>query len=168
MTLRRNYITRIRLVYLHPVLQPVDFRFRFPLGWMTPDLHLLPLLALVGVGRNLEFLLQVGDSDVGEPGLGVPLSGDCYARAMIVSEELLHLVPSNINSGLCEPDPGLRVNMVLGTRVLLHLVIALKVDAKRVRHLAVELSGLGLDDEVILRFFKEDRKCKVRRISRRK
>ena len=92
------------------------------------------------------------------------LAGDRHAGAVVVTEELLDLVPGDLDGGLGEPDAGLRVHVVLHVRVRLDVIVALEVDAQRVRNLALELGRLRLDDECVRRLLHEDGQGVVGRV----
>ena len=117
--------------------------------------YLLPLHALVSVGRNLKLLLEKGNRDVGEAGLAVPLARHGHACAVVVPEELLHLVPGDLYAGLCVAYPRRRLHVVLSGCLALYLVVALEVDREGVRHTAVQL-GAPFDNESVRRLLEED------------
>ena len=135
----------VALVHQLLVLQPVDLRVWLTPGWIAsviiiniiiiiiiiiiiraaPELELSARGALVGVGRGLELLLEEGHGDQRQPGLDVALSAGGHAAAVVIPEELLHLVPGDPPPGLGDPDPGLGVHVVLGDGLVLDLVLAL-------------------------------------------
>ena len=83
-------------------------------------------------------------SDERVPGEPAVLARDGDARAVVVAEELLHLVSGDLDPGLSVPDAGLRFHVVLDGGIREDERVALEVHRERVRHAAAEGGGSTL------------------------
>ena len=86
---------------------------------------------------------------------------------MVVAEELLHLVPGDLEPSLGEPDPRLGSNVLLlhHPGLLLHLVVALDVHGEGVGDPALDGGGARLDDVGVLGLGEEDRQGEGGRVA---